>query len=134
MENKDQPTSTFFAPLLYIKILAPAIEFYKNAFGAVEHNRWVNDDGSVHVAEMSINGALFHMHQESTWHDGLSPETLHGTSTEIGLFTDDVHGMVDKAIAAGATLLSKVTDYDYGYRQGTVKDLFGHHWQIEKKL
>jgi PhnB protein len=27
-----------------------------------------------------------------------------------------------------------VTDHDYGYRQGMVKDPFGHYWQIQKKI
>jgi PhnB protein len=25
-------------------------------------------------------------------------------------------------------------DFDYGYRQGIVKDPFGHCWQFQKKL
>jgi PhnB protein len=69
-------SSTFFAPMIYLKILAPAIEFYKKAFDAVELRRWTNDDGSVHVAEMSIHGALFHMHEESTRNVELSPQTV----------------------------------------------------------
>lgn len=52
---------TFFAPMIYLKQVAPAIVFYKNAFGAIVLRQWNNEDGSVHVAEMSINGALFHM-------------------------------------------------------------------------
>ena len=27
---------TFFAPMIYLKKVAPAIEFYKNAFDAIE--------------------------------------------------------------------------------------------------
>ena len=37
-----------------------------------------------------------------------------------------------KAIAAGATALSPVQDYEYGYRQGTIRDPFGHHWCLER--
>ena len=29
-------------------------------------------------------------------------------------------------------VLSPVIDYEYGYRQGEIKDPFGHHWIIEK--
>ena len=52
--------TTFFAPMLYLRLVASAIEFYKNALGAIVLRQWNNDDGSVHVAEMSINGALYH--------------------------------------------------------------------------
>jgi len=126
--------STFFAPMIYLKVLAPAIEFYKKAFDAVELRRWTNDDGSVHVAEMSINGALFHMHEETTRNVELSPQTVNATTIAIGLFVDDPHAVMNKAVAAGGIQLDPVTDYDYEYRQGCLADPFGHHWLLEKKI
>ena len=126
--------STFFAPMLYLNKVAPAIEFYKKAFDAIELRRWSNDDGSVHVAEMSIGGALFHMHEEITRINELSPETLKGTCIAIGLFVNDPHAVMAKAVAAGGTELDPVRDYDYEYRQGCVADPFGHHWLLEKRL
>ena len=126
--------TTFFAPMIYLKQVAPAIEFYKNAFDAIVLRQWDNDDGSVHVAEMFINRALFHMHEESTRNNELSPETLKGTSIAIGLFVDDPHTVMAKAIAAGGTEIDPVKDYDYDYRQGCLADPFGHHWLIEKKI
>ena len=47
------------APMLYLKDLAAAIEFYTNAFDAVEQWHISNPDGSIHVAEMTIGTALF---------------------------------------------------------------------------
>ena len=126
--------TTFFAPMIYLKTLAPAIEFYKNAFDAFELRRWSNDDGSVHVAEMSINGVLFHMHEEITRINELSPETLKATTIAIGLFVNDPHAVMAKAVAAGGTEIDPVKDYDYDYRQGCLADPFGHHWLIEKKI
>ena len=125
---------TFFAPMIYLQKEAPAIEFYKNAFDAIVLRQWNNDDGSVHVAEMSIDGALFHLHEETTRVNELSPETLKGTSIVVGLFISDPHAVMKKAVAAGGVELNPVTDYDYEYRQGTLKDPFGHHWLLEKKI
>ena len=71
--------STFFALIIYLRKLAPAIEFYKKAFDAIELRRWSNDDGSVHVAELAIDGSLFHLHEEVSRISELSPETLMGT-------------------------------------------------------
>jgi PhnB protein len=124
----------FFAPMIYLKKVAPAIDFYKKAFDARVLRQWNNDDGTVHVAEMEIDGALFHLHEEVTRIDELSPGTLQGTTIAIGLFVDDVHAMIAKAIAAGAKELDPVKDYDYEYRQGSVEDPFGHHWLLEKKI
>jgi PhnB protein len=54
-----------FAPQLYIKSGVHNVDFYTKAFGAVELRRWTNDDGSIHVVEFSIEGTLFHLHEES---------------------------------------------------------------------
>src|SRR5262245_35386352 len=126
--------STFFAPMIYLKVVAPAIDFYTRAFGAKELRRWGNDDGSVHVAEMTIGGALFHLHEETKRVNELSPETVKATTIAIGLFVDDVHATMARAVAAGGKEIDPVKDYDYQYRQGRLGDPFGHHWLLEKKI
>jgi PhnB protein len=77
--------ATFFAPHLAISILRPAIEFYQKAFDAIVLNTWDNADGSVHVAEMEIEGALFHLHEETPTSKQLNPETVIATTVLIGL-------------------------------------------------
>jgi uncharacterized glyoxalase superfamily protein PhnB len=65
MKNKAETTgSTFFAPHLTVRNVLAELNFCKAAFGAVELRRFGNPDGSVHVAEMSIGGALFHIHEQ----------------------------------------------------------------------
>jgi len=123
-----------FAPQLYMEDLPRAIEFYKSAFGAIEVRRLFNPDGSVHVAEMSIPPALFRLHQEVSRAREYSPDTLEGTTVVIGLLVDDPDEMVANALAAGGKEISPVKDYEYGYRQGTIQDPFGHHWLLEKRI
>ena len=91
-----------------------------------------NDDGSIHVAELEINGAIFHVHE--TMRDALEPISAKGVTAIIGLFVADVEAVMQKAIEAGATIINPTTDHDYGYRQGMFKDPFGHYWQIQKKI
>lgn len=129
MENH----TTVLAPMLYLKDLAAAIDFYKNAFDAIEQWRISNPDGSVHVAELTIGTALFRMHEEVGKDNNFSPETVGGTTVVMGLLVPDPDTVATKAVAAGGTVLSPVKDYEYGYRQGTVRDPFGHQWLIEKK-
>jgi PhnB protein len=93
----------------------------------------MNDDGSYHVAELSIDGAMFHLHEETSGSGKFSPEKLNGTSVLVGLFVPDVDTVITKAITAGATV-SPAQSYDYGYRQGEIKDPFGHRWLIEMKI
>jgi PhnB protein len=130
MKKSEQPR-TAIVPMLYMKDLAAAIDFYKKAFDAVE--RWrIDHEGNVHVAELSISPVLFRLHEEVKRDNELSPSTLNATSTVIGLLVDDPDTLAARAVAAGATELSHVQDFEYGYRQGTIRDPFGHHWCLEK--
>lgn len=132
MATKDTPVS--FAPELFINSGVKDISFYKVAFGATEQMRFSNDDGSIHVVELSIGEAIFHIHETTAKKYFFSPDENQGTTVCIGLFVPDVDEVMAKAINAGAIEMSPAQDYEYGYRQGTIKDPFGHYWQIQKKI
>ncbi len=124
---------THFAPELHIPNGTFSIDFYSR-LGASENFCLRNDDGSIHVAELEINGAIFHLHETMRWFNALEPITANGVTTVIGLFVPDVQEVMQNAITAGAIEISPVTDHEYGYRQGMFKDPFGHYWQIQKKI
>ena len=125
---------TFFAPQLFIPSGVSDISFYSEAFDAVEIRVFRNDDGSIHVAELSINDTIFHLHEERPFKGQLEPNKIKGVTTLIGLFVNDVDMIMNKALQAGAILLSPAQDHDYGYRQGNIQDPFGHQWMIEMKI
>jgi PhnB protein len=124
---------TRFAPELHIPNGTKEIEFYTK-FGAKEHFCLRNDDGSIHVAEFDLEGAVFHLHELVRSFNALEPVSANGVTSVIGLFVDDVHEVFNRGISAGALEISPVTDYEYGYRQGMFKDPFGHYWQVQKVL
>jgi PhnB protein len=123
-----------FAPQLYIGNGITNIDFYSKAFGATEIRRFSNEDGTMHVAELSIDGAIFHLHEEVRKGGTFNPHKHNGTTVLIGLFVPDVDVVMNRAIAAGAIVITPAQDYDYGYRQGELRDPFGHHWLIEMKI
>lgn len=121
-----------FAPMLYLENVADGMEFYTKAFGAVELRRVNNDNGKVHVAEMTIGNSLFRLHEEVSRDREFSPQKLRGTTTIIGLLVENPDEVFESAVSAGGIQLRGMQDHDYGYRQGTIADPFGHHWEIEK--
>jgi len=123
-----------FAPQLYIPNGVKNVDFYLKALGAAELRRWSNGDGSVHVSELSIDGTIFHLHEQKPSAQQFDPITCKGSTVMIGLFVEDVDLIMGNAKAAGATIINPAKDYDYGYRQGAFKDPFGHCWLIEKKI
>jgi PhnB protein len=132
MTTKD--SKLFFAPELFINNGVTDVSFYQKAFGATEQMRFSNEDGSIHVVELSIEGAIFHIHEITAKQHFFSPDKNNGTTICIGLFVSDVDEVMNKAIEAGATEINPAQDYEYGYRQGMIKDPFGHYWQIQKKI
>ena len=128
-----QNVPTHFAPELHIPNGTFSIDFYTR-LGASENFCLRNDDGSIHVAELEINGAIFHLHETMRWFNALEPITANGVTTVIGLFVPNVEEVMQKGITAGAIEISPVKDHEYGYRQGMFKDPFGHYWQIQKKI
>lgn len=127
-----KPSSkTAFVPQLIIAHGTMNLDFYKNAFGAIETKHLTNDDGSIHVSEMFIDGAMFHFHEEAYDGKTFSPGKYNGVTTIIGLMVANVDSVMSRALAAGATETSPATSYDYGYRQGEIMDPFGHRWLIE---
>ena len=134
MQSSNKANMAWFAPILYVNIVADAMAFYEKAFDAKELRRFSNDDGSVHVAEMKIDDALFRLHEETAGKSELSPGTLNGTCVILGFFVTDPDAFFEKAIKAGATISTPMQDYDYGYRQGNLTDPFGHHGTIEKSI
>jgi PhnB protein len=129
----EENNKTFFAPQLMLNTGVKDISFYAKAFGATEKLCFRNDDDSIHVAELSINGVIFHLH-EVTKPYFFSPEKYNGTTAIIGLFVSDVDAVIKNAINAGAIEIDPAKDYEYGYRQAEIKDPFGHHWLIQKKI
>lgn len=129
----SQVKSPTLAPLLSVRGGARAIEFYKQAFNAVELSRITSDDGEV-VAHFSIGVSDFWLADESPAYQNFSPESLGGSTVRMVLVVDNPDAAFDQAIAAGAASVSAVEDQSYGWRVGRVVDPFGHHWEIGKPL
>lgn len=119
-------------PMLSVRRGAEALEFYKTAFGAHELFRIDNDKGEV-VARLSAGGAEFWVADESPAHRNFSPESLGGGTVRMLLVVDDPDSMFNRAVDAGATVVSPVGN-QHGWRVGRVADPFGHHWEIARRL
>ena len=119
--------------MLSVRNGVKAIEFYKAAFGAGELFR-VDDQSGAVVARLSLGEAEFWLADESPEHFNFSPEYLGGGSVRMVMIVEDPDAAFERAVAAGARVVSPVADQPYGWRVGRVVDPFGHHWEIGKPL
>jgi PhnB protein len=120
---------TIITATLSVRDWPRAMEFYKQAFQAVE-TYCVPGGG---VARLSIDGAEFWVAEESPAHQNFSPESLGGCSVRMLLIVDDPRQVCERAVAAGAKQVRPVQD-EHGWRLGRIVDPAGHHWEIGRPL
>lgn len=118
------------APYLAIKNAAGALEFYKNAFGAIETFKLLVPDGRVGHAEIRLGDSLIMLSDEFPEFGGKAPESLGGSPVSIHLYVDDVDAFVKRAVAAEARERKPVTNQFYGDRSGQLQDPYGHLWWV----
>ena len=109
---------------------AAAIDFYKQAFGAEELMRMPGPDGRLLHGCVRINGSSVMLVDEMAECGALSPKALKGTPVTLHLIVDDADAAVERAAAAGATVVMPVAEMFWGDRYGLVEDPFGHRWSI----
>ena len=119
-------------PYLTVRDGARAIDFYKDALGAVEKVRMIGPDGrSVMHAELKIGDSIVMLSDEfpgmSTCR---SPQSLGGTTVSLFLYVRDVDAAFKRASNSGCKVLMELTDMFWGDRFGKVTDPFGHVWGL----
>jgi PhnB protein len=125
----DEPFETNIAPWLAVRDAQKAVDFYTAAFGAVEMYRLEGDDGSLQVAQLSVDGAAFWVQDDVD----AAPEAHGEVSIRMILSVEDPDSVFDRAVAAGAAVVAPVSE-EYGWRTGRVTDPFGHDWEISRQL
>ena len=122
------------APRLYVRGAADAIEFYKQAFGAIELGRFAQSSGKIVIAEIKIGDSIVSVSEESPEWRNYSPQSVGGATSIIILNVEDADAVWNQAIAEGAKEIFPLQDQFYGYRQGRLEDPFGHFWIISTRI
>jgi PhnB protein len=117
-------------PYLSIKGAAAALDFYKQAFGAIELMRMPAPDGGVAHAEIKIGDSVIMLADEFPEMGHHSPQTLGGSGVSLMVYVEQVDAVFKQAIAAGAKETQPLKNQFYGDRSGSLQDPFGHRWTI----
>ena len=133
MHREDQ-----FIPHLIVPNGLAAIEFYKSVLSAEEGHRMMAPDGKrLMHGEIVLDGHKFFVSDAFEASEGgtlKSPQALGGTCVRITLEVADADALVERAVAAGASVLMPVQDMFWGGRYGKILDPFGHEWGINQQL
>lgn len=100
--------------------------FVKEAFDAEELARVRNEDGSIGHAEFRIgDSVVMAFDAKERW-----PET----PGFLRLYVEDGDAVHRRALGAGATSVTEMTDLFFGDRVGRVRDPQGNLWWIQERL
>lgn len=106
------------SPYLLVSNVAHMLAFLQTTFDAVELYKQALPDGTVKHAEVRIDDSVVMMGERP---DGRDP--VH-CSTHV--YVPDVDAAYQRALAAGATLISEPKDQPYGDRSSGVRDNEGN--------
>ena len=134
LEEKTMSTTTTTAsrirkgfhtitPYLQVREADALIHFITWAFGGQESFRGgPGSEGGMHC-EMRVGESMLMIGGGAAWRGSPKPTAIH-------LYVPNVDDLYNRALEAGATILSPLTEQPYGDREGCVKDPFGNHWYI----
>lgn len=117
-------------PYLAVNDARGAIDFYKRAFGATEHERMDAPGGKIAHVELKIGDSKIMLSDEMPGSGTRSPKSLGGTTAGIFLYVENVDSVFKQAVSAGAKVDMQLADQFWGDRYGRLTDPYGHSWSL----
>lgn len=126
-------SATSLTPFLAIPDARSAIDFYRDVFGArvVDVTEF---GGVVAHADLDFGLGLLQLGEPSPeYHLVRSPEG-DDDCYSMGLYVSDVDAVVEKAVAAGATVREAPAPFVSGDRFASIRDPFGVRWSVMTRV
>ena len=131
MDTMPEPTVSFS---LTVKNGSSALKFYTDAFGAEELYRLPTPEGGVAHAEFMIGNSRICLSEEAPdWFAAAMPENMMA-SCLFSIVTEDCERSCERAMRAGADLLTKPTVQFWGAKMAILRDPYGYRWAFSQKV
>ena len=116
-------------PVLTVADVRSAVAWYAEVFGFVEHVRI----GDGHRSQLGLpDGPPAELVVAEVRPGRRTPEQER--SHQVMLKVADVASVIETAVARKARLVEPPHDWEYGERQATIDDPFGHQWVLNQTL
>ena len=117
---------TTVAPWIVTDDTPRLLDFVTRAFGGVESGRVPLQDGSIGHAEIRVGDTmLLAFDRREGW--PRLPSLLR-------VWVDDADTVVERAVGAGATVVTAPSTSAFGQRNGRVRDPFGNIWWVTTQV
>ena len=121
-------------PYLTVDGGVDAIDFYRTVFDAQVRTQMPMPDGKIGHAELEIGDSVIMLADVVPEIGNQTPASLGGTPVTLMVYVEDVDGVFERALQAGATQTRAVEDQFYGDRAGEFVDPFGHRWFVASRV
>lgn len=130
--NQQQTTPTIHEvfPYLMVRDAKAATAFYGEVFGATELFRLVEPSGRIGHVELQLGPIVLMLSEEYPEYGMAAPQGETSNGFVIHLHVNNADTLGERAVAAGATMMSPPTDQFYGERSCRIRDPFGHFWLL----
>jgi uncharacterized glyoxalase superfamily protein PhnB len=126
MKNRSVPDDTVVPVLTYPDVRA-AVAWLSEAFGFSERLRI----GESHRSQLRFgDGALIVADVRGDRQPPSKGEVTHSVLVRVR----DARAHCERARSHGARIVMEPTDFEYGERQYSAEDPFGHHWTFTQTL
>lgn len=113
-------------PWLVTRDTARLLDFISTAFGGQEIARVPTEDEGIGHAEIRVgDSVLLAFDSQPDWPD---------TPSMLRIYVDDAEAAFDRAIAAGARVVTALDDSAWGDRGGRVRDPLGNIWWVAQRV
>jgi len=136
MSSFAKNTMVTVIPCLRYRDAPAAIEWLCQTFGFEKHLVVPNDDGTIAHAQLAFGNGMIMLgsvlKQETEFGRLIKqPDEIGGAETQSAyVVVSDADAVYSRARAAGAEIVIKIKDEDYGGRVFSGRDLEGHLWNF----
>jgi PhnB protein len=125
--------STSLTPFVAVARAEEALRFYAEVFGArvVDVTRM---GGVVVHADLDLGNGHLQLGEPAPAIHLVAPPGGDDACYSLGLYCPDVDAVVERAVAAGATLREPAADFVSGDRYASLRDPFGVRWTVMTRV
>jgi PhnB protein len=121
-------------PFLALARPGDALDFYQRVFGAKLINSSEAGGAIIH-AELEFSSGRLQLGAASPELHLLAPSAdSDEVSFSLTLYCPDVDALVERAVAAGATVREPIADFASGDRYASIRDPFGIRWSVMTRV
>jgi uncharacterized glyoxalase superfamily protein PhnB len=125
---------TSLTPFICVDGAGAAIDFYRSVFGATVVSRMDGPGDTVVHAELDFGNGRLQLGDPQEAYQLAVPDRSAFATGSIGLYCNDADAVVERAVAAGATVREPIQTFVTGDRFASIIDPFGQRWTVMTRV